>query len=195
MRDATSATIRKRLGAWANQHWPVLSVLGYTFSFVVLFGGVTLAVLESGWAHAAAAWCGQICRAAPGVEPATAAICGAGAILFVKLYAELTAVVQRVLVSRMPRAKRQDLEPDEVAGWVFGLYYLIGFYFAIGVTGGTILFGDGVWHVATTEFCLGWWAGVNVLEFFWPKPRLRPACSSNYPSLPQVDRRRTCNSV
>ena len=171
MRYATFATTWKRLGAWANRHWPVLGALGDAFSFVVLFGGVTLAVLESGWAHAAGVWCGPICSATPDVEHVTAAICGGAAILFVKLYAELTAAVRRVVVNPMTQVKRGDREPEEVVGWAFHLYHQIGIALAIAVTGGTMLFKDGVWYVATIEFVLGWWAGENVLTFFWPKPR------------------------
>jgi hypothetical protein len=77
-----------------------------------------------------------------------------------------------VFVDPMTQVKREDLKPEEVVGWAFHLYFLRGSGLAIAVTGGTMLFKDGVWYVATTEFFLGWCAGgVSVLKFFWSKPR------------------------
>src|SRR4051812_4112865 len=85
-----------RLDAWTARHRPILRILGYTLSFALLSGGVALHAFETGFAHVAATRCGPTYMALPGSDAIAAIACGAGAILFVQLYARLTATVQRV---------------------------------------------------------------------------------------------------
>jgi hypothetical protein len=177
-----------RLDAWAARHWPVLRVLGYALAFVLLFGGVALHAWQTGFARVAAATCGPACLALPGYEYAAAALCGTAAILFVKLYAKLTAAMQRVFVDPFEFV-RPEPPPAQVPGWVLFLHVLIGIamFFVIAGIGQIRIPGmlDRLFEVSVesesgfrvwlgdyggAEFAVGWWAGGRaVLEFFWLK--------------------------
>jgi hypothetical protein len=163
-----------RLDAWADRHWPVLSILGYALSFVLLFGGVALHAYESGLAHAIGVQCGPIGRTNPGFEYGTAVLCGGAAILFVKLYARLTAGVQRTFIDPF-KYVRPEPSTKEVARWAASLHCLIGialFFAMAGIAKEQIpgRFEVQVGMHGSLEMLLGWWVGgLTVLRFFWPK--------------------------
>jgi hypothetical protein len=163
---ATIAAIPKRLEARVDRHLPTFSVIGYTLSFVVLFGGVVLAAYESGLAHAAGMQCGPMCVAIPGFEYAMAAMWGGAAILFVKLYARLAAVLQRVFVDPFEFVRPESLRSGKVVGWAEVLHLLIGLALSVAIAGFETTKTN-----AVVELCIGWWVGGRgVLRFFWPKP-------------------------
>jgi hypothetical protein len=177
----TFATLKKRfvafderLDALADRHWPILSVLGYALSFVLLFGGVALHAYESGLTHAAGARCGPICRTTPGFEYAAAALCGGVAILFVKLYAELTAGVRRTFIDPF-KFVRPEPPTKEVARWAAYLHCLIGIALFLAMAGFAKeqipgRFEARLGSLGSLEMLLGWWVGgLAVLRFFWPK--------------------------
>ena len=179
-----------RLDAWAARHWAVLRVLGYTLSFALLSGGVALHALQTGFAHVATLQCGPACTAVPGIEYVAAMACGAGAILFVQLYAVLTAAVQRVVFDQF-RYVRPEPPPADVSRWAVMLHVLIGLAVFFAIAGiGTIRTPaslDAVFEMsiespkrhhislgshALLELVLGWWiGGRGVLGFFWSKYR------------------------
>jgi hypothetical protein len=163
-----------QLDVWANRHWPVLSVLGYALSFVLLFGGVALHAYESGLAHSSGVRCGPICRTTPGFEYAAAAVCGGAAILFVKLYATLASAVQRRLIDPL-KFVRPEPPTKEAARWAKFLHCLIGIALFLAMVAFTKEQIPGSYKVqigtpGALEMLLGWWVGgLVVLRFFWPK--------------------------
>lgn len=178
-----------RLDAWAARHWPLLRILGDTLSFALLCGGVALHALQTGFAHVATLQCGPACTAVPGFEYIAALLCGAAAILFVQLYAKLTAAAQRVFVDRF-KYVRPEPPPADVSRWAVMLHVLIGLVLFFAIAGiGKIstpapldaLFEMSIesprHHVslgshALLELVLGWWiGGRGVLGFFWSKYR------------------------
>src|SRR5258708_29699073 len=106
--------IDDRLDAWAARHRPVLRNLGYALAFALLSGGVALHAFQTGFAHVATLRCGSACTAVPGIDTIAAIACGAGAILFVQLYARLTAAVQRVAFDQF-KYVRPEPPPARVA--------------------------------------------------------------------------------
>jgi len=178
-----------RLDAWAARHWPVLRILGYTLSFALLSGGVALHAVQTGFAHVATLQCAAACTAVPGFEHIAALLCGAAAILFVQLYAVLTAVAQHVFVGL--RYVRPEPPPADVSRWAVMLHVLIGLviFFAIAAIGKipTPAPLDALFEMsmesprgyrvslgshALLELAAGWWVGGRgVLGFFWSKYR------------------------
>jgi hypothetical protein len=178
-----------RLDAWAAPHRPVLRVLGYTLSFALLSGGVALHAFETGFAGVAAVRCGPACAVIPGFEYVGAILCGAAAILFVQLYAKLTAAVQRIVFDQF-RYIRPEPPPADVSRWAVMLHVLIGLvaFFAIAGIGKVLApapldallemsLESPKHHVslgshALLELVVGWWiGGRGVLGFFWSKYR------------------------
>jgi hypothetical protein len=178
-----------RLDTWAARHWPVLRILGYTLSFALLSGSVALHAFQTGFAHVTALRCGAACTAVPGFEALAAIACGAGAILFVQLYARLTAAVQRVVFDQF-RYVRPEPPPAEVSRWVVVSHVLIGLvvFFTIAGIGNvrTPVPMDALFEMtaespnvrvtlgslAMFEWFFGWWiAGRSVLDFFWSRYR------------------------
>ena len=182
--------IDDRLDAWAAPHWSVLRVLGYVFGFALLSGGVALHAFQTGFAHVATRQCGPACTAVPGFDMIAAIACGAGAILFIQLYARLAAAVQRVAFDQF-KYVRPEPPPAEVSRWVVMLHVLIGLvvFFAIAGIGNvrTPVPMDGLFEIATEspkgfrvslgghatlELILGWWiGGRGVLGLFWSRYR------------------------
>jgi hypothetical protein len=182
--------IDDRLDAWAARHRSVLRVLGYTLSFALLSVGVALHAFQTGFAGVAAARCGPACTGVSGLDYVAAILCGAAAILFVQLYAKLTAAVQRVAFDQF-RYIRPEPPPADVSRWAVMLHVLIGLviFFAIAGIGRlrtpapldalfemTMESPQG-FHIslgghATLELVLGWWiGGRGVLGFFWSRYR------------------------
>lgn len=179
-----------RLDAWAARHWAVLRVLGYTLGFALLSGGVALHAFQTGFAHVAALQCGSACTAVPGFDTIAAMTCGAAAILFVQLYARLTAAVQRVVFDQF-KYIRPEPPPAAVSRWAVMLHVLIGLvvFFVIAGIGKlrTPVPMDALFEMsvespkgysvslgshALLELALGWWiGGRGVLGFFWSKYR------------------------
>jgi hypothetical protein len=178
-----------RLDAWAAGHAPVLRVLGTTLSFVLLSGGVALHALQTDFAAVATARCGPACTAVPGSDYVAAILCGAVAIIFVQLYAKLTAAAQRVFIDRF-RYVRPEPPPADVSRWAVMLHVLIGLVIFFVIAGiGKIRTPaplDALFEMsmespryrvslgshALLELVLGWWiGGRGVLGFFWSKYR------------------------
>jgi len=182
--------IDDRLDAWAARHRPVLRNLGYALAFALLSGGVALHAFQTGFAHVATLRCGSACRAVPGFDTIAAIACGAGAILFVQLYARLTAAVQRVAFDQF-KYVRPEPPPAEVSRWVVMLHVLIGLvvFFTIAGIGNvrTPVPTDALLEMtmeapkgfrvslgghAMLELILGWWiGGRGVLGLFWSRYR------------------------
>ena len=178
--------IDDRLDAWAARHRPVLRVLGYTLGFALLSGGVALHAFQTGFAHVATLKCGPACTGVPGIDMLAAIACGAGAILFVQLYAWLTATIQRVAFDQF-KYVRPEPPPARVARWAVVVHVLIGlvmFFTIAGIgkvqtpaaldrlfemtTGSGVTLGS----LALSEWFFGWWiAGRSVLNFFWSRYR------------------------
>jgi hypothetical protein len=179
-RDGTTAfgtafdAFDRRLDDWAARHRPLLGVLRTVLWFVLLSGGVAVHAAESGFAAAAGAQCGDRCLAIPGFPTMAAAACGAGAILFVALYAWLTSEVQRVTADPF-KFVRPEPPSTKVPFWVRALHVPIGIALFIAmaalgqqhVAGGrTIDFGD----YGTLALIAGWWiGGRGVLGYVWSK--------------------------
>jgi hypothetical protein len=167
-----------RLDAWAERHWPVLSVLGTTLSVVLLFGGVALHAVQSGFAHAAALRCGPLCLTAPGFESMAAVLCGGAAIVFVRLYAALTSTVQRRVFEPF-KYVRPEPPTRQVARWAAVLHCLIGIGLLLAMAGLAKeqipgRFKANLGGLGTFEMFPGWWVGgPAVLRFFWPNLRQR----------------------
>jgi hypothetical protein len=178
-----------RLDAWAARHRSVLRVLGYTLSFALLSGGVALHAFETGFVGVAAVRCGPACTGVSGLEYVAAVLCGAAAIMFVQLYARLTAAVQRVVFDQF-RYIRPEPPPADVSRWAVMLHVLIGLvvFFAIAGIGKVLTPAplDALFEMslespkyqvslgshALFELVIGWWVGGRgVLGFFWSKYR------------------------
>jgi hypothetical protein len=163
----------RRLDDWAAQHQPLLNILRTVLWFVLLSGGVAIHAAESGFADFAAAACGTQCLAMPGIKYLAAAACGAGAILFVALYAWLTSSVQRVTADPF-KFVRPEPPGTKVPFWVRALHVPIGIALFIAMAalgqrasgGRTIDFGD----YGTLALIIGWWiGGRGVLGYVWSK--------------------------
>jgi hypothetical protein len=178
-----------RLDGWAAPHWPVLRLLGHTLSFALLSGSVALHAFQTGFAHVAATRCGAACTAVPGFDTIAAIACGAGAILFVQLYARLTAAVQRVAFDQF-KYVRPEPPPAQVARWAMVVHVLIGLVVFFTIAGiekvRTPMPMDALFEMtaespnvrislgslAMSEWFFGWWiAGHSVLNFFWSRYR------------------------
>jgi hypothetical protein len=172
------------LDALAAPHQPRLRALGSVLCFVLLICGVALHAHETGFARAAAAYCGTACRAMP--DAGTAALCGLAAILFVWLYAMLAGGVQRSVIDPWKHV-RPEPAPAQPPRWAVVLHVLIGLvvFFLIAGAGDTAAQAEGMFYTtiegggrrvtldgrAQLELVLGWWiGGRGVLGFFWPKP-------------------------
>jgi hypothetical protein len=83
--------VDQRLDAWAERHRPLLRLIGSTLAFAMLIAGVALHVQRSGFAHGTAAACGPPCPADIRFEYLIALMCGAAAILWVKVYVRLSS--------------------------------------------------------------------------------------------------------
>jgi hypothetical protein len=177
MHFATFAAISKRFEAWMDRHWPIISAVGYTVSFVLLFGGVALHANQSGLAHALGERCGPVCLAIPGWEYAAGAMFGGAAILFTKLYAELAPSVQRVFIDPLVHVRPGSAKHGEVVGWAAALYVLTGIalFFVMAFFGKEQIpgrFEARIGGRSVFELYFGWGCGGRaVLEFFWPRPR------------------------
>ena len=120
---------------------------------------------ESSLASVTAAKCGAQCLAIPGIGYLTAALCGAAAILFVKLYARLTSSVQRRAFDWY-NFVRPEPPSAKVPFWVVALYVLIGIALFIAMAafaqrqlarGSTIDLGT----YGALALILGWWIAVS----------------------------------
>jgi hypothetical protein len=178
---------------------PLINRLGYLVSFALLFDGVALHAYESGVGSVAGAQCGPSC-AAPGFALFIAALCGAGAIVFVALYALLTEAAKRAFIDSWKHVRPIPL-PPELPRSVVVLHVIIGFavFFAIAAVGNMATtygqpLGQTYWAFdlnrslsieangfrvvlsanALLELALGWWiGGTMVLKFFWRRLRAR----------------------
>jgi hypothetical protein len=178
---------------------PLISRVGYLVGFALLFDGVALHAYESGVESVAGAQCGQIC-AAPGFALFIAALCGAGAIVFVALYALLTEAAKRAFIDSWKHVGPNPL-PPELPRSVVALHVIIGFavFFAIATVGNMATphgqpLGQTYWAFdlnrslsieangfrvvlgenALFELALGWWiGGTMALKFFWWRLRVR----------------------
>jgi hypothetical protein len=179
-----------RLDAWAARHRPVLRVLGYALAFALLSGGMALHAFQTGFAQVATLQCGPACTAVPGIDTIAAIACGAGAILFVQLYARLTAAIQRVAFDQF-KYVRPEPPPADVSRWAVMLHVLIGLvvFFTIAGIGNvhTPAPMDALFEMTTEspkgfrvslggyaalELILGWWiGGRGVLGLFWSRYR------------------------
>jgi hypothetical protein len=126
----------------------------------------------------------------PGIDKIAAIACGAGAILFVQLYARLTVAVQRVAFDQF-KYVRPEPPPADVSRWVVMLHVLIGLvvFFTIAGIGNvhTAVPMDALFEVTTEspkgfrvslggyaalELIFGWWiGGRGVLGLFWSRYR------------------------
>jgi hypothetical protein len=105
-----------------------------------------------------------------------ALMCGAAAILWVKLYTALAAAIQRRLVDPFQYV-RPEPKPLKVARWVLVCHVLIGLvlFFAIAGFGqeqtpGRFAISIKGWSLVALIF--GWWiGGAGVLQFFWSRAR------------------------
>ncbi|MEA2871459.1 MAG: hypothetical protein QOH67_1435 [Hyphomicrobiales bacterium] len=175
-RDGTRAfdTFDQKLDEWAAEYRGSLRALGTSLCFALLSGGVALHAYESGLADVAAAACGAQCRGIPGIVYLAAAAFGAGAILFVALYAWLTSSVQRVTADPW-KFVRPEPPSTKVPFWVRALHVLIGIavFIAMAALGQphvsgefAISFGD----YGGLALIAGWWiGGRGVLAYFWAK--------------------------
>jgi len=179
-RDGTTAfgtafdTFDRRLDDWSARHQPLISVLRTVLWFVLLSGGVAVHAAESGFAVAAGARCGDRCLAIPGFPMMAAAACGAGAILFVALYALLTSELQRVTADPW-KFVRPEPPGTKVPFWVRALHVPIGIALFIAMAalgqqqvfgGRAIDFGD----YGALALIAGWWiGGRGVLGYVWSK--------------------------
>jgi hypothetical protein len=164
----------KWLDAKAARHRPLLTVLGTALCFVLLFGGVAVHAYESGFAEAAAGKCGAQCLALPGYKYLAAAMCGAAAIVFVKLYARLTSEAQRVTADPF-KFVRPEPPSTKVPFWVVALHVLIGLVLfgtmaVLGQEQTPVRVVINLRDYGTLALILGWWiGGRGVLGFFWAK--------------------------
>jgi hypothetical protein len=179
-RDGTTAfgtaydAFDRRLDDWAARHRPLIDVLRTVLCFVLLSSGIAVHAIESGFADVAAAACGAHCLAIPGIAYLAAIACGAGAILFVALYAWLTSSVQRVTADPF-KFVRPEPPGTKVPFWVRALHVPIGIALFIAmaalgqqqVSGGRAIdFGD----YGTLALIAGWWiGGRGVLGYVWSK--------------------------
>jgi hypothetical protein len=178
-RDGTTAfgtafdAFDRRLDAWAARHQPLLNILRTVLWFVLLCGGVALHAYESGFADVAAAACGTQCRGIPGIAYLAAVAFGAGAIVFIALYAWLASSVQRVTADPF-KFVRPEPPSTKVPFWVRALHVLIGIaaFLAMAALGQrasvsrAIDFGD----YGALALIAGWWiGGRGVLAYFWAK--------------------------
>jgi hypothetical protein len=136
------------LEAWADQHRRIISLIGYTLSFVLLFGGMALAAYHGGLAYYFGSLCGPTCLAIPVSEYVIAAMCGGAAILAAKLYARfVTSIGQTV-------AKLHDYAFNFIG---LGFFLILGaFEKQHGGTQTRVLL----------EFMFGWWGAIFVVQFF-----------------------------
>jgi len=180
-RDGTRAfdTFDQKLDEWAAEYRGSLRALGTSLCFVLLAGGVALHAYESGFADVAAAVGGARCLAIPGIRYLAALACGAGAILFIALYAWLTSSVQRVTADPW-KFVRPEPPSTKVPFWVRALHVLIGIvvFLAMAALGQLELFRAGTLNLESygaLALIAGWWiGGRGVLSYFWAKlPRGR----------------------
>jgi hypothetical protein len=152
----------ERLDALAARHWTALARMGYALAFLLLFAGVAWHAVSSG------------------VAPDLASFGGGAAILFVMVFARLTAAIQRAVFDPFQYVRPEPL-PRKVARWVAWLHVLIGVALFIAVASLSAVTTDtGLkitirgWNAAALIFgwCVG---GGNVLKFFWLKARGLPA--------------------
>src|SRR2546423_661842 len=136
----------KPIEAWANRHWPALSVLGYLLAFAATFGGVALAAYHSGFSATAAV------------------VCGALAILFIRSFARRIAAAQRLIDRLHPPAPDESARPDAIPGWAVALYALIGGALIL-----LVIATEDTYTYAVTELFVAGNAGRYLLGLFWPK--------------------------
>jgi hypothetical protein len=186
-----SDVVHDWLAERAAPHRSLLSRLGYAVGFALLFGGVALHAYTYGFSLAGVAQCGAAC-AGPGFIALSALLCGAGAVLFVMVYAAVAEAAQHVLVDSWKHV-RPGPPPREMPVWVVALHILVGLvvFFAIGAfveispaketlgnawmsvqgSGGKVVTLSGS---AMFRMTLGWWiGGTGVLKFFWLRRRAR----------------------
>jgi hypothetical protein len=184
-----SDVVRRWLAEQAAPHRLLLSRLGYAVSFALLFGGVALHAYSHGFSLAGVAPCSAAC-AGPGFLAASALLCGAGAVLFVMVYATIVEAAHYFAVDSW-RHVRPGPPPPDMPVWVVALHILVGLvvFFAIGAfveisparetlgntwlsveeRGGKVLTLSGS---AMFRMTLAWWiGGTGVLKFFWLRRR------------------------
>jgi hypothetical protein len=183
---ATLLGFWRAIEAWLDRHWPVLCILGYRLSLLLLFGGTALASYHSGLAQATVLACGEACVAMPGAELVIALAAGGAAILAVMLYARLCEAAQHALAPWQPYKP----EPAGAVRFVFGvvgaaLFVAVAafekahgrsdatawfpFAFAF-VSGAHFSFSVSENSPAAIEFAIGWlWGGEVLLHYFWPQ--------------------------
>jgi hypothetical protein len=178
------------LDAWAARNWPVLSAIGFMISFAVFFGGVMLAAFRSGLANSVGALCGPVCLATPGFAHVAAAMWGAAAILFVKLYVTCAAAVERWFVDTL-FYRPAPLMPKGGIRWAVVVFNLTGVALFVALIAFELIFKSTTTNAffalgkafemsveshttnAPFVFLFGWiCGGRRVLGFFWPQ---RPA--------------------
>jgi hypothetical protein len=138
----------KSIEAWAERHRALLGAFGHALAFAVLFGGVALAALTSGF-----------------TDTAESALIGALAILFVRLYARLIPRAQRLIDRLHPSASPAK---PEFPNWALAIYALIGLALVL-----VIVTQLDFYAPAAMALFIGWAFGRYVLEYCWTR-RTRP---------------------
>jgi hypothetical protein len=150
MHRSPVADLKKRFAAsyaWRERHWAELRVVGYLLAFAILFGGVALAAYNSGFASGFG----------------TAALCGAAAIYFIRIFVRSILAVQRLIGTLHPESE-ELANPDEIPGWAKAVYALIGIALVL-----AIMALEQTYTHAAMELFVGWGIGLNLLSGFWPK--------------------------